>query len=283
MKKSIITLGVFILLSLARGAWAQSDEDWTQWPLMQRFSIGVGAYFPSLDTKVTVSALNGLVGTRIDFEQTLGMSETESVPVLYAAWRFAEKHRLNFQYFKLDRSGSEATGTTIRFGDQVFDVDLPLASYFDIEVFALSYSYSLLLDPKKELAIGLGLSMQDIGFGLRGTGLTDIGEDFIQGESSFTAPLPTLAIDGGYAFTDKWTFRTGLGYFAVELELSDEKNLDGLIVDFYATIFHQTFEHVRFGAGWSYFKVDVDYTKNRRDFSLEYNYSGPVVLMAIDF
>jgi len=281
--KRIVIFSCILLLGLAHEAGAQSDEDWTQWPLVQRYSIGVGAYFPSLDTKVSVSVLNGLIGTEIDFEQTLGMSGNESMPVLYAAWRFAKKHRLNFQYFKLNRSGAEATGTTIRFGDQVFNVDLPLASYFDIEAYALSYSYSLLLDPKKELAIGLGLSMQDVGFGLRGTALTDIGEEFLHGESTFTAPLPTLAIDGGYAFTDKWTFRAGLGYFAVELELSDEKDLSGLVLESYATIFHQTFEHVRFGAGWSYFKVDVDYTKNRRDFSLEYDYSGPVILMAVDF
>jgi len=282
MKRSVIFSCIF-LLGLAHEASAQSDEDWTQWPLVDRFSIGAGAYFPKLDTKASVSVLNGIIGTQIDFEQTLGMSENESVPVLYAAWRFAKKHRLNFQYFKLNRSGSEATGTTIRVGDKVFNADLPLSSYFDIEAYALSYSYSLLFDQKKELAIGLGLSMQDIGFGLRGTALTDIGEEFIHNESSFTAPLPTLAIDGGYAFTDKWSFRAGLGYFAVELELSDEKDLSGLVVDFYASIFHQTFEHVRFGLGWSYFRVDVDYTKNRRAVSLEYDYSGPVILMAVDF
>ena len=154
---------------LCTGSVTAQDE-WKSWPLGDPFTIYLAAMFPRIDTKVRVDSPIGEQGTTVDFEQNLGRSDSETLPALGFQWRFAKKHSLRFDIFDLDRSGSAITTTEIRFGDKVFQANLPVASYFDTRVTSIAYSYSLILDEKKELALRAGLSVQDIQLGIIGEG-----------------------------------------------------------------------------------------------------------------
>jgi len=257
---------------------AQSGDEWRDWPLGDPFTISLEAFFPTISTVVRLDASDGGAGTTIDFEQNLGMSDTETLPALGFTWRFAKKHRLVFDYFDLSRSGSAITTSEIRFGDQVFQVDLPISSYFDSQVTSVRYSYSLIFDEKKELALTAGLSIQDIQFGLMGTGNVGIVEQEVSG---LTAPLPSFGISGGYAFTEKWVGRAALGLFAFDLAVSDESDISGEIFNAKIAIYHNTFENVHFGLKYSFFDVSVEFEDAQRINSINYKYHGPI--LSVDF
>lgn len=259
-------------------AFAQ-DDDWASWPLGEKFSIGVNAFFPSLDTTVRLDSSNGDPGTYISFEQNLGMQDTESLPSYVADWRFAKRHNITLGHYNLDRSGSSITSSEIRFGDNVYEVDLPISSYLDTDVISLAYSYSLLFDEKKRLALSLGLSVQEVSMGLQG----DSGLGVLTETSGVTAPLPTIGISGGYAFTDKLTFRGGIGVFAFQLSYDDDKELDGKTSTAIVGLFHRTFEHVQFGIAYNYFDVDVEFTDVGRLSELDYTYHGPLINVSAIF
>ena len=244
-----------------------------------RFAITLGAFFPSLDTKVRVDASDGTPGTIIDFEQNLGMSDTETLPSLTVDWRFAKRHRLSLGYFSLARSGSAVTVTEIRFGDTVFTVDLPISSFFDVDVTHASYSYSLLFDEKKELAIQAGLSVQDFKFGILGTG----GQGIIEADSGITAPLPAIGITGGYAFTDKLYLRGGVGVFSFEFTVSDEDELRGEITTAMLGLYHKTFEHMQLGLAYYFFDVNADFGNAAGFNSIKYSYNGPALSVSASF
>ena len=70
------------ILVLSSTATAQNESDWRSWPLADRFTFTIDAFFPNLDTRVRVDASDGSPGTTIDFEQNLGMSDTETLPGL---------------------------------------------------------------------------------------------------------------------------------------------------------------------------------------------------------
>jgi hypothetical protein len=273
-----ICIAAVSFLIAAQPTNAQDSEDWMSWPLADRFTIELEAFFPTLDTKVRLDASDGGLGTTIDFEQNLGMSSTETLPAGAFTWRFAKKHKISLEAFALNRSGSSITTTEIRFGDEVFEIALPISSYFDTQVTSLGYSYSLLFDEKKELTLSAGLSVQDIQFGLSGNGgeLLEIG-------TGLTAPLPSFGISGGYAITDKWVTRAGIGYFAFDLSISDSENLSGEIVHVNASIEHHTFENVRFVLSYAYFDVGVDFTDLGRLGAVSYKYHGPTLGVAAAF
>jgi len=279
MKSFVYAVGL-VMLGYSAAAPAQDSDDWKQWPMGQRFQFALGAYVPQLDTQLRVDRADGLAGTKLSFEQNLGMRDTAILPTFSFAWRFARKHKFGVSYFELNRSGSEVTQTEIRIGDKVFNVDLPVSSFFDVEVRSASYHYSVLFDAKKELALSVGLSVQRMTFGTQGNlG----GGQFIEERSELTAPLPTFGISGGYAFTDKWIFRGAIGVFAISLDWEDADNFGGTIIDFNATLFYVPFKHYRFGIAYTHFDVDVDWTKRGKNTAINYDYKGPTFLFAATF
>jgi len=266
-----VTLVFIPLLSFA------ADDDWRDHPSGERFWLMGGAFLPRLDTVVRVDASDGSLGTTIDFESTLGMDKSKSLPVLRGYYRFNKKHRLNFGYMNLQRSGLGASEVDIRFGDVTFPADLPLNSFFDIEVYDLAYGYTVKHNEKVDIQLSVGLSLQNIGIGIEGSVVGVLKE-----ETDFTAPLPTFGVAGDYAFTDKLLLTGRLGIFAIELDL-DSSNIGGSVIDANLYLFHKTFEHLGFGIGYSFFNVDVDYEDDSLDVSADYEYRGPVLLMAAYF
>lgn len=262
-----------VILSLCAPAIAQDKNDWQSWPLADQFTIGVDAFFPDLDTRVRIDASDSSPGTTIDFEQNLGMSDTESLPALSASWRFARKHQLNLDIFRLDRSGSAITATDIQIGDETFTVNLPISSFFDMQVTSVGYNYSFIFDEKKELAFSVGLSVQDLAFGLTGNG----GVGIIEVGSGITAPVPTFGLNGGYAFTDKWIGKAGIGVFSFDLSITDEDQLSGEIQTGFVSIQHNTFEHVHFGLSYRHYNLRVDWNDSGLVTTVAYRYRGPVL------
>lgn len=258
---------------------AQGSDIWQSWPLGDRFRIGVNAFFPRIDTRVRVDSTSGVIGTTIDLEQNLGMSDAESLPAASFVWRFAKKHRLKLDVFELNRSGSAITSTEIRFGDQVFQIDLPISSFFDTRVTSLGYSYSLIFDEKKELAISVGLSVMDIKLGVIGT----VGPGIIETDSGITAPLPMFGLTGAYAINESWVARAGLGIFSIKLALSDEERLSGEIFATEASIEHRTFDNVHFGLAYTYFDVRAEFEDARRLNLVRYRYRGPMLRVVAVF
>jgi len=275
----ISTAILLLLILVSPRTFAQTNDDWQSWPMGERFSISVSAFRPSLDTKVRVDASDGEPGTVIDFEQNLGMSETELLPSILFDWRFAKKHRLSLGHFVLNRSGSAVTTTEIHFGDEVFSIDLPISSFLDVNVTHASYSYSLLFDEKKELAISAGLSVQDFKFGIQG----NEGQGLIEAESGITAPLPAFGITGGYAFTDKLFLRAGAGLFSFEFALSNEDELSGEIKNAMLALHHQTFENVQFAISYLFFDIDASFGTATGFNSIDYSYHGPSLGVAVTF
>ena len=275
--KLVVVLSI-LGLSHATSVFAQTD-DWQSWPMGEKYLLTLDAYFPTLDTRVRVDASDNTPGTTIDFEQNLGMSDTETLPIVTFSWRFAKKHRLDLGYFSLDRSGSSVTDTQIRFGDIVIDADLPISSFFDVDVTYVSYSYSLIFDERKELSLSAGLSVQDFAFGIQG----NAGQGLIEAESGLTAPLPTFGINGAYALTDKWFIRAGAGVFSFDLALTDESGLTGEIISATASINHQTFKNVRFGLSYLFFDIDTSWGNFAGFNSLQYSYQGPALSIGGNF
>ena len=269
----LILLTVSLGLSSPVNANDDPKDDWERDPTGKRFAIALGGFFPKLDTKVRVDSSDGGLGTTIDFESTLGMDKSNSLPTVRGFYRFNEKHRINFGYFDLDRSGLGVSDVEIRFGDVTFPANLPLNSYFDIKVMDLTYGYTLVHNSKWDLDASIGLSLQKISIGIQGAALGILKE-----EVKVTVPLPTFGFSGLYALTDKLLISGRLGIFAIELDL-DSSNIGGSVIDARLSLLHQTFKHVGFGIGGNFFKINVDYEDEDLIVDVNYEYIGPTVFV----
>jgi hypothetical protein len=270
------------LLLIAVGpAFAQGKPEWRSWPLGERVGLNVGTFFAHLETTVQLDGTGGFgLGTSISFEQDLGLDDTKTRIMAEGHWRFFKRHRLDFGYFNLDRSGDSSSAINIRFGDQTFQANLPLQAFLDIEVFNLGYSYSILFDEKKELAFGLALSFQDIGVGIQGT---------VQGQplsvketETVLAPLPTFTGRFSYAITPKWIVDTNIGYFTISLGESGDE-LTGDIIAGNVGVRWLLPKHFNLGLLYQWFEVDVKTEKKQRRTTIDYRYNGPVLYAGWSF
>ncbi len=280
MRRHSLIIALTLLIISAGPAYAQGEPEWRSWPMGERFGLNVGTFFANLDTKVRLDGTGGVLGTVIDFEQNLGLDDTKTRIMAAGYWRFFKKHRLDFSYFNLDRSGDSSSTVNIRFGDRIFQADLPLQAFLDIEVFNLGYSYSILFDEKKELAVGLALSFQDIATGLEGTGvLSDLN---VSESSSVLAPLPTFTGRFAYAITPKWIVDTNIGYFTIEVDSGGDE-LSGDVIAANAGVKWQLLKHFHLGLLYQWFRVDVNTKDEAKQLTIEYKYKGPVLYLGTSF
>jgi hypothetical protein len=279
VKAAVVTAAAILTLTGTGEALAEERPAWRDDPLGNRFELGVGLFAPRLDTRVRRDSSTGIVGTVIDFESTLGMDDKDQLPLLLGYYRVAKKHRINFHYFRLDRNGNSINEQAIRFGDITFPANLPLSSFFNVDVYSLAYSYSLIHDEKKELAFNVGLQFQDIEIGISG----NLGPGLISEETAVFAPLPTFGGTFDYAITDKWIFTSLIGIFAIELDLGDDTEFSGEILQFNTGVAYKAFKNVGFALQYNYFRVDVDVNDPDWLGALKYEYRGPVLSVSVFF
>ena len=250
---------------------AQDQDNPQEWLGTERLRFYVQAFFPALDTDVRLDSASGEIGTTIDFEQNLGLSDTVTVPAAGFAWRFADRHRLRFDYFRLERSSASVSTSEIRFGNSVFQADLPISSFFDTDVYTLGYSYSVLSNRNAEIGLIAGLSVQDIALGIKNSR----GPAFVEEESAVTAPLPSFGVTGAYLLNDKWVLRAIASYFALELSLSDEEDIGGEIINLEAGIEYLVSRNVSIDLRFSYFNLSANFTNERCLTEIKCQYRGP--------
>ena len=272
-------VAAFLVLTGPGDGVAQERPAWRDDPLGNRFVLGAGPFWARLDTQVRLDSSDGRTGTVIDFESTLGMDENDRLPMMLGYYRVAKNHRLAFGYFRLNRNGAAVSDAPIRFGDVIFPANLPLSSFFDVDVYSLSYAYSLIHDEKKELAFNIGLQFQDIETGISG----NLGPSILSEDADVVAPLPTFGGSFDYAFDEKWVFTSLLGVFAIELDLGDDSALVGEIVQFNVGVAYNAFKNVGLALQYNYFRVDVDVEDRDWIGFLKYEYHGPVLAVVVYF
>ena len=259
--------GVVIGLLMLVPAWAFAQSE-----LDDRFSIGLGAFFTDRDTNTQLNSDTLGPGTEIDFEDDLGLVSSDSVFRLDGHYRFNEKHRIIFSVFDLSRDSSATIQRDIQFGDEIFLIDTVVNTNFDLRIYKLAYTYSLMQRDHGYLGVSIGIHTADstIGLSEENLGQTEI--------SSITAPLPVLGLRGEYEFTDRLTLNANGEFLVVEFD-----NVKGSLVDLYLGIDYQVIEHVAVGIGFNSVTLDVD--ANKSDFSgtLDWRYDGALLFFKLDF
>jgi len=262
---------------------AKEKPEWRSWANGDRVIGSIGYYRPKLSTQAAISDVNGFLGAKISFEDTLGLSENKGTAIAFVKWRISQRNTLSFNYFKLDRNATQ--DSTIQVGiinpapppdflEQ--EITLPLSAQFNIESLDLTYAFSVISNEKHDLALGIGLALQDLDFGFKASDSCDrpICDTFEPRSVKSTAPLPTFKLVYTYAFNEKWLLDLNLGYFALDFELDDKENLDGQVLNLSGGVRWKIWQNVGLSLGYKFFDVDLDYEKRDLVAAADYDYRG---------
>jgi hypothetical protein len=242
--------------------------------LRDKFYFTLGAYFPRTTTSAELESHTG-VGANIDFENTLGMKESKSVPMAMARWRTGERWRIEAEYFQLNRTGDKTIDRTINWGDQTFPVNSTVSSKFNFSDLRLSAGYSFFKTKDKEVGVGLGVHAAAYDANLSGT----VNGAPIGGESEkVTAPLPVLSVYGQFALTDRWAVAGRMDRFALKYG-KYSGNLTGIGLD----VMYQPFKNVGFGLGSRALALKVSAEDAGRKAEFKQTFQGPTLFVSASF
>jgi hypothetical protein len=213
---SILVVSTFV----ASSALGQSESDAAEVDYInsgrgggavgRTLSIGIGVGFERFDTNVKFTEKSTGKTVFIDLEGTLGMPETDVVPILYGFWRINDKHGIGFSYYQIRRE-TTLLGIDENLGDLAITGNVKMSD--ESRFYSLSYNYSVYHDDRAYVFLALGVNAIDLKYRLGAEGTIDIGgTPIVSGEYSQEvnqiAPLPMIGIDAWFALTPKWAFGT---------------------------------------------------------------------------
>lgn len=259
--RSILSVAIALL---PFGAQAQAFGEET-------ISFRVGASQSRADTTGRADSRLG-TGSTVDFEGDLGLAEKKTTPLVDLSLRFAPRHQLQLDYYKVDRSASSVLRGSINWHDQVFNVNTRVSGKFDSEIYSLTYLYSLLKGPDAEVAFGIGIHNTKFTAGIA----SDAGN--VSVSDSANAPLPVVAGQATFRLGDH--LRAELRAKWLGIKIGD---YDGRVVMGQATLQWFPVKHVGIGAGYILNRYDLDISKANWTGALRYRFNGPTAFVVAQF
>ena len=279
IKKTII--GFLMVLTSLTFTTVGFSDDWIK-PGEERFKLGGGAFLPSFGTKLRVDNKTLGTGTKVDLEDDLGFTSSETTFWVGGYWRFAAKHRLSASYYQFNRDASAVVKTEITIGDEIYPAGARLDSKFKLQVLPIYYAYSFLKREKFELAGTVGLNWTKVDFDVSGSGsLGDQDADANISEDA-NVPLPLIGLLFDYHFTPKWSASLLGEVFWLNID-ADTFGFSGTFINLRASTEYWFFNNVGLGAAINWFSLDVDVNDGDWRGIIEYQYWGPQIYAAIRF
>lgn len=273
MKNNLLAaLSICLITSaLSAPALAAKGTGWEGW---DRLTLNAGAFSADQSTTLRLDATDGSVGTRLDFEDNLGLDDRVTDPRIDGLWRYRNRSSVSFSYFEIDRDAVAPVTFTIRWGDIVIDpiVSPAVRTVYELKIIQGSWGYTWFRTPKWDVRATIGLFAMDIF-----ASITDPGAQQ-KDEGDVLAPLPVYGLGFEYKLTGKWHLS---GYARIfEIEADD---YDGSLIDALFAATHHTFKNVGFGIGYNVMELDIDSEDEDFSGSLDIDYDGPFAYVNVRF
>lgn len=251
-------------------AEAQNDAH----PLLtDKFSIDLGVFFPQRTVTLSVDGpINSAAGD-IDFDETIGLKESDDVFSVNFGWRFGEKWMLGTQYFKSSGETGKFLEEDVEWNDTTFGQGTGIAAGQEFQLIRTFFARKFKSSDKQEFGLGLGIHWLEIGAWIEGNAVINGAPAGFRRESvKAEAPLPNIGAFYLYSFSPKWAFRARLDWLSAKVG-----DYDGTLTNVAAGINYQMFEHAGIGLSYNLFDLDLNVNKDGWHGNVNTRYDGAFV------
>ncbi len=261
-----------VLACSASSALAEMPQD--------RFWAGLEYFYPTVSTTARFDATaTARPGTTISLEDELDLKDRKGLPYLDLGMRLGENWRIEFEYYKLDRTGTKTLTRQIDWGDTTFPIGATVSTTFDSTIYRLTGGWSFVKNQQAEVGLGFGLHITDFKTLISGQGngvLTGFG--FQTEGHNQTVPLPTLGLYGTYMATPQLALRGRVDYLSLNYQ-----DYDGRLMNWMAVVDWRFAKNFGMGAGYRYVDYKVSATKTNFNGQVQYTFKGPTIFVNMGF
>jgi hypothetical protein len=243
---------------------------------VEKFSVSAGFFFAFNSTDVTVNSPNRNLGNSFSFENDLGYLQTSPTFLGDLQWRISRRSKIDLSYFGINRSKTRTLQRDIDFGDNTYDINTTVNTFFNTNVYRLSYGYAFFTGKKGEFGamIGFHIVRASVGIGIVGQNINkSAGNDY-----AVTAPLPDVGLWGGYVLGPRWALTGEIGYLALTIS-----NINGRIATGNFGLTYNVVNNLKATLGYNGFNFKVTAKENDLDGSLKWGYNGPSLAITFAF
>lgn len=246
--------------------------------LDERFWLEGSGYFPGIETKINVSR-TGFPGTDIDAENDLGMDDTDTLPAIYAGWRFSPRWIVTGEFYALDREGSKSLERTIEFDGSTYPIGVSVDSKIASNVYRATIGYSFIHNDRSELGASIGLHATDFTVELEGEAQIGPGvRQVVARRRDFLAPMPTIGVYGTYEISPKVVLNGRVDFLSLEVD-----EYGGGITNAQASVAYRFSRNFSAGLAYRYVAYDLQVEKTDYNADIDYNFSGPSLFARVSF
>ena len=264
--KSIQSLLVLLLCCPLTAHSQETDADSSGW------GFSMGAFFTDQDMKTEFEGSIGDIDAIVDFEDDLGLRDSQSVFRFAAFYDFNDRHRLDFDVFDLSQSAAVTMSREIEWQDTVYPISAEVSTELDLTIYKAAYTYHLLRREKYRLGVTGGFYVADIALHL------NLLESDEEERGELTAPLPVFGFRGEYFFSDRWRASASAELFAVSID-----DYDGTLTDILIGIDYRFGNHAAVGLGYNNVEINVDTIEEDLQADLIWQYSGFIGYLRFSF
>lgn len=246
-----------------------------------KFNISLGAY-SVFRTDATISLTEPGLGAGISIspEDTLGIDSEQTVLRLTGYYRFTKEHALSYSWYRITSRGNKKLEKDIEWLDENGDlITIPVGakvdSSLDYNIFKVGYLWSFYHSDKVEMAVGGGLHITSIGFGLNSDSTSSGAE--VQ-DISLTVPLPVVSFAINYAVTPKFSWMIKGEVFALKFE-----DWNGIYTDMTLAMEYRTFKNIGLGIGLGSNSLKVTEDTSDHKFTFNNQITGVLIYAAAYF
>ena len=241
-------------------------------PITDRMALRGIFYAPRLATDIRSDASDGTPGTPISGEDMLALPDSMQQGGIDLMFRLLERHRIRAGFYQQNRSGDTVLQETIRFGDDVYQVDDRVLTDMDLRQLDVVYTYSFLRRETVEIGAGLGIHLLQI------DGRIEAPATFESEEDSVAGPFATLAVDGTWRFTPRFSLNARANYFK-----GDADEVRGSYMNWHADVQFRWKRNFALGAGYTYTRMFVDSTDVGDSGTFRHLYRGAEAFARVSF
>jgi hypothetical protein len=241
-------------------------------PLEDYFRLTAGLLSASSQTEMRLDADDGTQGTLVSGEDDLGLREKGEMGDVELELRIRERHRLRFNYFRIDRSGSQVIDRQIEFGDDTFDAGDLVESQLDWREFSITYGYTFLRRERFEIYGTFGLHLAEV------TAAGEVDADDIREEESGTFPIPAVGVGTLVRISDHFHVEARGEYLTVSYE-----DVHGELLDLRGSVLYRLNRNLAFGAAYVFTKREASSDDVGDSGFFDLRHDGPELFLRITF
>lgn len=239
-----------------------------------RFTLRLGAMDVDAQGDVTANTVFG--GANQQFSQDFDFGK-DTVPRVDGVFRFSDRSRLVFDYFKYDKHRDDTLQSDLSFDDTVIPSGSAARAETEFQLASLMYDFAVVDTDTFSLGLQLGAEWAK----LEGTLRAEDGESVYEASSSEDGYAPVVGARMTFTPGDKWLVNLQGQY--LDAEWGDFGDYKGSISRANMIVEYRFTENFGLFAGYDWFKLDATKGTGDGSLALDQRFKGPIAGLTLAF